>query len=345
MRMAFGSLIGLVIFVGCSSNSQSTTSSKAEHDSRSSNPASKTSSEAASKKLRIAVIPKGTTHVFWKSVHAGAELAAKELGNVDIIWKGPLLEDDRDGQMNVMQDFVTGKVDGICLAPLDKQALIGPVNESVESGIPVVIFDSALQDESKIVTYVATDNLKGGELAAKHMAECLGGKGNVIVLRYNSGSESTEQREEGFLETLKTQYPDINVISSDQYAGTTPEKSLDKATQVLGKYRNDVNGIFAVCEPNANGVLIALKETQLAGKVKFIAFDSSEDLIRAMSDGSCHGIVLQDPVRMGYESVIAIVNSIRGKPVHKRIGTGEFLATPENMKTPEMDKLLNPERF
>src|SRR5262249_6116002 len=154
----------------------------------------------------------------------------------------------------------------------------------------------------------------GGELAAKHMSHCLGGKGNVILLRYNAGSESTELREEGFLETMK-QYPDIKVISSDEYAGTTPELSLDKATRGLGKYRDEVNGIFAVCEPNANGVLIALKETQLAGKVKFIAFDPSEDLIRALNDGSSNGIILQDPVKMGYEAVVAIVKSIRGEAV------------------------------
>ncbi len=336
MRHLLASAVCLCIFAGCSENRNPTTSSKTPNN---------TPEGQTVKKLRIAVIPKGTTHVFWKSVHAGAEQAAKELGQVEILWKGPLLENDRDGQMNVVQDFVTSKVDGICLAPLDKQALIGPVKESVEVGIPVVIFDSALQDESNIASYVATDNRKGGELAAERMAECLGGKGNVILLRYNSGSESTEQREEGFLDALKIRFPEINVISSNEYAGTTPELSLDKATQILGKYRSSVDGIFAVCEPNANGVLIAIKETQLVGKVKFIAFDSSEDLIRAMNDGSCHGIVLQDPVKMGYQSVMAIVKAIRGQPVEKRIGTGEFLATPENMKTPEMDKLLNPDRF
>lgn len=331
MRRALASFICVSLIVGCSGGASSDTTATGKDDT--------------SKKLRIAVIPKGTTHVFWKSVHAGAQKAAKELGNVDVLWKGPLLENDRDTQMNVVQDFISSKVDGICLAPLDKQALISPVKEAVEASVPVVIFDSALQDESVIVSYVATDNRKGGELAARHMGNLLEGKGNVIILRYNSGSESTEQREEGFLETLKSEFPGVTVISSSEYAGTTPEQSLDKATQVLGKYRNEVNGIFAVCEPNANGVLIALKETQLAGKVKFIAFDSSEDLIRAMTEGTCHGIVLQDPVSMGYQSVMTIVKSIRGELVEKRIGTGEFLATPENMKTPEMDKLLNPERY
>lgn len=300
--------------------------------------------------IQIAVIPKGTTHVFWKSVHAGAVKAAKELssperGEIEILWKGPLLENDRDGQISVVQDFVTRKVDGICLAPLDKQALVGPVHEAVEASIPVVIFDSALQNESKIVSYVATDNRKGGELAGREMAKGLEGKGNVIILRYNAGSESTEQREEGFLEVLAKEFPEIKVLSSDQYAGTTQEESLTKAIEVLNKYKDQVNGIFAVCEPNAVGVLGALKETELLGKVKFIAFDPSESLIRAMESGACHGIVLQDPVTMGYQSVIAMVNKIRGKAVEKRIGTGEFVATPENMKSSEMTKLLSPETF
>ena len=339
MRYLFCSMICFAAVTGCSGNA-------GKQDPLTSKQGTGQAADGIkSKPLRIAVIPKGTTHIFWKSVHAGAVQAAKDLGNVEILWKGPLLENDRDGQINVVQDFVANRVDGICLAPLDKQALIGPVKDAVEAGVPVVIFDSALQDESKINSYVATDNRKGGELAARHMAKILGEKGNVILLRYNAGSESTEQREEGFLDTLKAEFPGIEVISSNEYAGTTPEQSLDKATQVLSNFKEKVNGIFAVCEPNANGILIALKETQLVGKVKFVAFDSSEDLIRAMSDGACHGIVLQDPVTMGYQSVQALVKSIRCEKVEKRIGTGEFLATPENMKSPEMDKLLNPERY
>lgn len=337
MKRSLGLLLCLFITIGCGTGAPVSTKS----DSSATGSADATSS----KKLRIAVIPKGTTHVFWKSVHAGAEQAAKELGDVEILWKGPLLENDRDGQISVVQDFVTNRVSGIVVAPLDKQALIGPIHESVEAGIPVVIFDSGLQDESKIVSYVATDNRKGGELAAKQMAEALGGKGNVIVLRYNAGSESTEQREDGFLEMLAKEYPEIKVLSSDQYAGTTQEDSLTKATEILNKYKDQVNGIFAVCEPNAAGVLGALRETGLSGKVKFIAFDPSEDLIRAMEEGNCHGIVLQDPVTMGYQSVKAIVTKIRGGNVEKRIGTGEFVATPENMKTDQMSKLLSPERF
>lgn len=220
----FASLCGLTLLLalavaGCNSSAAPAPQSGAK--------------SAANKKLRIAVIPKGTSHEFWKSVHAGAEQAAREAGDVEILWKGPLLERDRDAQISLVEDFITKQVDGICLAPLDAQSLIAPVRNAQSDGIPTVIFDSALGDESIIVSYVATDNRRSGALAAQTLAKSLGGKGKVILLRYNPGSESTEQREDGFLETLAKDFPGIEVLSSDQYAGTTPEEALDVAQQVL----------------------------------------------------------------------------------------------------------------
>jgi ABC-type sugar transport system substrate-binding protein len=172
-----------------------------------------------------------------------------------------------------------------------------------------------------------------------------GGGQGVILLRYNPGSESTEQRERGFLETLAKEYPHIKVLSSDQYSGTTPETSLDKSQQLLNKYRSQVTGVFAVCEPNATGMLEALEQEGLAGKVKFIGFDPSPRMIQALAENRMHGMVLQDPVRMGYEGVKTLVAHLEGKPVEKRISTGEYMATPENMQEPRMQQLLNPEQF
>jgi ribose transport system substrate-binding protein len=306
----------------------------------------KSSNSGGKKKLRIAVIPKGTTHEFWKSVHAGAVNAAMELGNVEILWKGPLQENDREGQINVMQEYITKRVDGICLAPLDSQSLVPVVEEAGEANIPVVIFDSALEgNSSNYVSYVATDNLIGGALAARRMAEVLDGKGSVILLRYNPGSDSTHQREEGFLATLKKEFPGINILLSNEYAGTTPESSLTKATDVLSKYRDKVDGIFAVCEPNATGVLGALEELEQAGKVKFIAFDPNQPLIQGLTNNHVDGIVLQDPVKMGYEAVMSMAKHLNGKDVQKRINTGEYVATPENMNETQMNKLLHPQQF
>lgn len=293
--------------------------------------------------LRIAVIPKGTTHIFWQSVHYGAQQAAEEFG-AEILWEGPQRESDRNDQIDIVQSFVNKRVDGICLAPLDASALIRPVEASVRSGIPVVVFDSGLEDaEDTIVSYVATDNRQGGRLAAEAMAEALGGEGNVILLRYNKGSESTMQREEGFLEAIR-ESKGINVLSSDQYAGTTTESSIDKAQQMINRYQGEIDGIFAVCEPNAEGVHRALTDAGISKEVVFVGFDPSESLRRALEAGEMDAIVLQDPVQMGYMAVKTMVEHLRGEPVEAFIDTGVYVATPKNLEDPKIGKLLNPEK-
>ena len=292
--------------------------------------------------LTIAVIPKGTSHEFWKSVHFGAEKAAEECGNVKIVWKGPVVESDTGSQIQVVKEMISRGVDGIALAPNQKGGLVDAVTESIEAKIPVVIFDSGLDEGPEIVSYVATDNFKGGQMAAEAMAKAIGEKGNVILLRYLAGSESTEQREEGFLEALK-KYPDIKVVSSDQRGGDNTTSAKEKVDQLLQLHGKDLAGIFAVCEPNANGTLESLRNAGLDRKVKFIAFDPSDALIEGLEDGSCSGIVLQDPVEMGYRSVLTIVDSIKGKNAEAFISTGEYCATPENMGEDRMKELLKPQ--
>ncbi len=167
----------------------------------------------------------------------------------------------------------------------------------------------------------------------------------VVLLRYSPGSDSTAQREQGFLDTLANEYPQVQVLSSDQYSGTTPESSLDKAQQLIVKYGERIQGVFAVCEPNANGVLGALDESGMAGAVKFIGFDPNERMVQALRDGQMHGIVLQDPVTMGYKAVHAIVSHLNGNEIEKRISTGEYIATPENIDDLQVQELLHPEQL
>lgn len=167
----------------------------------------------------------------------------------------------------------------------------------------------------------------------------------VVLLRYNPGSESTEQREKGFLETLAKEFPQIKVISSDQYAGTTPEGALDKATDVLNRFQGGATGIFAVCEPNATGLLGALENTGFASKTKAVVFDPNRALINGLIEGKLHGIVLQDPVTMGYLGVKTMVAHLEGQPVEKRIVTEVNVATRENMSDAKMKKLLEPAQF
>src|SRR5437867_2937577 len=163
-------------------------------------PADLKSTAAATSGFTIAVIPKGTTHVFWQSIRAGAEQAGKELG-ATIIWRGPLREDDRDSQVSEVEGFVSRGVAGIVLAPLDEAALAQPVAEAKRRGIPVVVIDSGLKG-SDYISFVATDNRKGGRLAGDHLAGVLHDAGRVVLLRYAEGSESTLQREAGFLEAV-----------------------------------------------------------------------------------------------------------------------------------------------
>jgi ribose transport system substrate-binding protein len=299
----------------------------------------------AAESYTIAVIPKGTTHEFWKAIHAGAIKAQQELTEsgtkVEVIWKGPLREDDRDQQIQVVENFISRRVSGIVLAPLDSKALVQPVATAARAKVPVVIFDSDLKSD-KYVSFVATDNYKGGVLAGEQMGKLLGGKGNVILLRYQVGSASTEAREAGFLDAMK-KFPGIKIISSDQRGGATRELCYQAAQNVLNRYGKEVNGIFGPCEPVANGIIMALRNVgKGGGAVKVIGFDAGTQTIEAMKKGDVQGIIVQNPVRMSYLAVKTMVEHLQGKPVEKRIDTGVYVVTPENMDTPEMKELLYP---
>ncbi len=293
----------------------------------------------------IAVIPKATSHEFWKSIHAGAVKAQRELtekgAKVEIIWQGPLREDNRDQQIQVVENFIIRRVSGIVLAPTDAKALVSPVNTAARAKVPVVIFDSGLKSE-KYVSFVATDNHKGGVLAGEAMAKLLGGKGNVILLRYQTGSASTEEREAGFLEAIK-KVPGIKVISSDQHGGATRELCYQAAQNILNRYGKEVNGIFGPCEPVANGIIMALRNAGKAGgTVKVVGFDAGGQTVEALKKGDVQAVVVQNPLRMGYLGVMTMFDHLQGKPVERRIDTGVYVVTPENMDTTEMKELLYP---
>jgi ribose transport system substrate-binding protein len=296
-------------------------------------------------RISIAVIPKGTSHVFWQSVHAGARRAAKEL-DVDITWRGPLREDDRDSQVAEVENAVARHVSAIALAPLDESALVAPVTSAQKSGVPVVIFDSGLKGGG-FISFVATDNDKGGELAGEHLAKTLGGRGKVILLRYAEGHDSTTRREEGFLRSVKAS-PGIEVVSSNQYAGADVEGGYKRAEALLSRFKATdgslgIDGIFAPNESSAFAVMRVLKDNGWAGRVKFVGFDASEGLLAGLRDGAIDALVVQDPVRMGYLSVVTIVQHLRGQKVEPRIDTGVHLVTREMLDRPEIQQLVHPD--
>lgn len=300
-------------------------------------------------KHRIAVIPKGTTHDFWKSILAGALQAAGERGNAQIVWEGPAKEDQRAEQQQIVERYASEGVQAIILAPCDRQTLVFPVESALNKGIPVVIIDSgleqteAIRNSDKYLGYVATDNRQGGVEAAKRMIELLKGKEKpkVLMIRYQAGSESTEQRELGFRETIRTA-PGINFIEASDEAGATVDSAQRVAERLLSD-RKDLDGLFAPNESSTTGVLRALEVLQRAGSVKLVGFDGSDILIGALESGKLHGLVLQDPFDMGYQSVMRVIDHLEGKPAPKDRTryTNLRIATKENMNDPAVKKLYS----
>jgi ribose transport system substrate-binding protein len=287
-------------------------------------------------KRTIAVIPKGVSHIFWQTVRAGAEAAAKE-NNVEIVWNGPAQETDYTGQSNIVEDAINRRVDGIVLAPTHKDALIPVVERAGRAGIPVTIFDSGIGTD-KYVSYVATDNRQGGRVAAERLAEKLGGKGKVAILGVKVGSVSTDEREQGFQEVIKAKYPGIEIVAF-QYGESDRARSLDRATDILTAHP-ELNGFFASNESSTVGAVQAIKQKGLAGKLTLVGFDSSPNLIDDLKTGAIDSLVLQNPYKMGYEAVKAMVAKLNGQSPPRQIDTGVKLLTKDNLETPEMQQLL-----
>ena len=322
--LLLGAALGTVSLTGCGTGRKDATAAEG----------------SGNKTLEIAVIPKGTTHVYWNSVHAGAAKAAKELG-VIIHWQGPLKEDDRQVQIQTVQNFISRGVDAIALAPLDARSLVPVVKAAGSKDIPVIIFDSDLGSDA-YRSFVATDNGEGGRLAARRLAEVVGGKGNVILLRYAEGSASTTHREEGFLAEMKKFEPAIKLVSANQYAGVTMEKAYQVAQNLLNRYP-DVDGIFCANEVSTQAVLRALQTARKAGKVKLVGFDANETLVNALRTGEVHGLAVQDPFGMGYLAVKTAVQALQGETVSRRIDTGVTMVTADNTNEPRVSTLLHPE--
>lgn len=294
--------------------------------------------KGADEKLTIALIPKGTTHQFWQTVKMGAEAAGKEL-NAEILFNGPSKENSVPEQIDIVRNYGSQGVDGIAVAATDKEALVAPVNELQGKGIPVVIVDSGIEPDPSF-SFVATDNVAAARLAAEEMGRLLDGKGKVAVLNFKKGSGTSDEREQGFLEGIK-KFPGIEIVAQE-YTESDVGMAVDK-TQTILTAHPDLDGLFASNEPNVIGAAKVISDKGMAGKVKLVGFDAADAEIEALQAGTVHALIVQDPFKMGYESVKALAQLIRGqgKP-EKRIDTGAKVVTKENMGTPDMQKLLYP---
>jgi len=286
---------------------------------------------------RIAVIPKGTSSVFWESVHAGAEKAGKELG-YEISWNGPELESDRERQIQIVEDFIALKVAGVVLAPNGSNALVPKVEEMFARNMPCVIIDSEI-DTDKYVSFAATNNYQGGVIAARRMGKILNGKGKVIVVKFMPGSGSTTNRENGFIDTIGKEFTGIEIVDT-KYGMATVETSLQAAEDLLTKH-TELDGLYACNAGTSVGSAQALQSQGRTGDIKMVGFDAEETLIDKLKSGVIDSLVVQDPYKMGYIGVKTLVDKLNGKEVPKSIDTGVELITVERLEEPKIKALLN----
>lgn len=289
-------------------------------------------------RIRLVMIPKATQASFWNSVRTGAEQAAKEL-DVDLQWKGPARDNDRSAQKNVVQQFTGEGVDGILLAPTDSTALAPDVATASAKGIPVLIFDSAVAGEQgkDFISFVATDNSAAGRMGGKHLMELIGEGGKAVLFRHMEGHESTTKRETGALEEFKA--AKAEVLEQDRYSGETSTEAQNTALNMIDVLR-EANGIFASNQTASEGLLLALRQRNLAGKVKFVGFDSSPLLVDGLAKGEIDALVVQNPAKMGATAVKLMVDHLHQQKIEPTVDTGAHLVTRKNMNDPEIAPLL-----
>ena len=300
------------------------------------------SDSSYTKNMNIVFIPKSSDQVFWDIVRSGVNDGLREFDTIDLTWRGPSYNDDTDAQIKILKAYTHPGVDAIIIAPTDKQQLVEPVKKAAAQGIKIIIVDSAFNGSVQ-QNYISTDNYLSGQLAAKRMAATLNNAGNVVIFRIVKDSASTESRAQGFIDHLQKNSPDIKIIG-DIYAGGSRGKVLYNASDYLTKISSThhIDGIFAVNESATDGVLRALRNMGIAGKVKLVGFDYTDYLVQGLENKDVDSLIIQDPRRMGYLSIKAAVEAIKNTPIKEKIiFTETKLVTKDNYKTPEIITLMH----
>ncbi|HET58955.1 MAG TPA: BMP family ABC transporter substrate-binding protein [Chloroflexi bacterium] len=292
--------------------------------------------EEASDEIYIPVISKGFQHQFWQAVRLGAEQAAEDYG-VTITFEGPESEAMVDKQVEMVQTALDKNPDALCLAALDATALIPQLEAAQAAGIPVIGFDSGVDSDIPVAT-AATDNIAAAALAADKMAELIGGEGKVAVIVHDQTSRTGIDRRDGFVNRIESTYPDIEIVSI-QYGGGDHLKSTDLAKAIL-QANPDLKGFFGANEGSIIGVLNAVNEMDLVGKIVVIGYDSGSQQMQAIRDGLEAGAITQNPVGIGYKCVEAAVKVLNGETVDETIDTGFFWYDASNIDDAEIQAVL-----
>lgn len=287
----------------------------------------------------IGVVPKSTAHVFWVAVESGVRAAARDFG-VEILWNGPPAETDYDRQIQIVDSLIVRRVTGLAIAAAERKALVAPIERAAAAGIPVVVFDSGV-DTTRYTAFVATNNYEAGQMGARALGKLLGGRGKVAVVLHAPGSYSTMERERGFEDIIRTEFPGMR-IAARQYGMADRARARAAAENILAAHP-DLDGLFASTEPSSSGVALALKARKLAGKVRFVGFDFSAGMVDDLKAGVMDAMVVQDPFGMGYEVIRLLVDKIEGKSVPRRLDLHARVVTRTDWESPEIQRLLLPQ--
>jgi ribose transport system substrate-binding protein len=272
-------------------------------------------------------------------VHAGAVAGGREF-HEEIDWEGPANETDYARQIEIFDSMLNRHVNGIVVAASDRTTLDASLDRASRENVPVVVFDSAV-DSTNYVSFVATNNYEGGQMGARKLGELLGGKGSVAMIQNAPGSASTMDRERGFEEAMAKEFPNIKIVAR-QYSMSDRAKGMAAAENIFTAHPS-LDGLFASSEPSSVGASQALKSHGLVGKVKFVAFDSSEGLVKDLEDGVIDALVAQDPFKIGYEAVRAVTDKLNGKTPQKRIDLSAVVITHADLSKPGINALLHPD--
>ena len=230
--------------------------------------------------------------------------------NVDLAWNGPDHETDYGRQIEIVDVMIARRVDGLAISAADDRALVDPLMRVSRAGIPITVFDSAVNIDN-YVSLVATDNFAAGCLAARLMAGLLHRAGTVAMLMQKPGGRSTELRERGFEETLAKEFPRLK-IAARQFGMGDRARSLAVAENFLTAHP-DLGGIFASSEASSIGAIMALRSRRMARRVRLITFDVSDLHVEALRDGTSDVMLVQDAFRIGYEAVKSLVDKLSGR--------------------------------
>jgi ribose transport system substrate-binding protein len=287
-------------------------------------------------KRRIAVIPKATSHLFFVSVRAGVNKAATDF-DTDVLWNGPQEETNHARQIEIVDSMIAQQVDGLAISATDEHALAAPVSRAIQSGIPVVVFDSGVNAQGYI-SMIATDNYEAGCRAARILAGLIKGTGSVAMVMHKPGGTSTLLRERGFEETLKREFPNVAIVAR-QFGMADEARALAAAENILTTHPN-LGGFFASSEASSIGAIQALSARRMTRKVRLITFDTSKTHIEALRNETIDVMLVQDAFRIGYESVRALAQKLTGGTPAPRIDLPAREVVTADLSKPEIQALL-----